>query len=52
MVNYLYDPLKISHNGELFSKEGQIAASSAVKSLSRQAERNILQAAEAKELTN
>ena len=52
MVNYLYDPLKISHNGELFSKEGQIAASSAVKSLSRQAERIILQAAEAKELTN
>ena len=52
MVNYLYDPLKISHNGELFSKEGQIAASSAVKSLSRQAERNILQAAEAKELAN
>ena len=52
MVNYLYDPLKISHNGELFSKEGQIAASSAVKSLSRQAERIILQAAEAKELAN
>ena len=52
MVNYLYDPLKISHNGELFSKEGQIAASSTVKSLSRQAERIILQAAEAKELAN
>lgn len=52
MVNYLYDPLKISHNVELFSKEGQIAASSTVKSLSRQAERIILQAAEAKELAN
>ena len=52
MVNYLYDPLKISHNVELFSKERQIAASSTVKSLARQAERIILHAAGAKELVN
>ena len=51
MVNYLYDLSKISQNVELFSKEGDISASTAIKALSRQAERNIMQKGKAKEFS-
>ena len=49
MVNYLYDLSKISQNVELFSKEGDISASTAIKALSRQAGRNIMPQGKAKE---
>ena len=51
MVNYLYDLSKISQNVELFSKEGEISANTTIKSLSRQAGRNIMQKGKAKELS-
>ena len=51
MVNYLYDLSKISRNVELFSKEGEISANTSIKSLSRQAGRNIMQKGKAKELS-
>ena len=51
MVNYLYDLSKISRNVELFSKEGEISANTTIKSLSRQAGRNIMQKGKAKELS-
>ena len=51
MVNYLYDLSKISQNVELFSKEGDISASTAIKALSRQAGRNIMQKGKAKEFS-
>ena len=51
MVNYLYDLSKISQNVELFSKEGEISANSTIKSLSRQAGRNIMQKGKAKEFS-
>ena len=51
MVNYLYDLSKISQNVELFSKEGEISANTTIKSLSRQAGRNIMQKGKAKEFS-
>ena len=51
MVNYLYDLSKISQNVELFSKEGEISANTTIKSLSRQAGRNIMQKGNAKEFS-
>ena len=51
MVNYLYDLSKISQNVELFSKEGDISASTTIKALSRQAGRNIMQKGKAKEFS-
>jgi len=51
MVNYLYDLSKISQNVELFSKEGDISANTTIKSLSRQAGRNIMQKGKAKEFS-
>ena len=51
MVNYLYDLSKISQNVEFFSKEGEISANTTIKSLSRQAGRNIMQKGNAKELS-
>ena len=51
MVNYLYDLSKISRNVELFSKEGEISANTTIKSLSRQAGRNIMQKGRAKEFS-
>ena len=51
MVNYLYDLSKISRYVELFSKEGEISANTTIKSLSRQAGRNIMQKGKAKELS-
>ena len=51
MVNYLYDLSKISQNVELFSKEGEISANTTIKSLSRQAGRNIMQKGKAKKLS-
>ena len=51
MVNYLYDLSKISRNVELFSKEGEISANTTIKSLSRQAGRNIMQKGKAKEFS-
>ena len=52
MVNYLYDLSKISQNVELFSKEGEISANTTIKSLSRQAGRNIMQKGKAKEFSH
>ena len=51
MVNYLYDLSKISQNVEFFSKEGEISANTTIKSLSRQAGRNIMQKGNAKEFS-
>ena len=51
MVNYLYDLSKISRNVELFSKEGEISTNTTIKSLSRQAGRNIMQKGNAKEFS-
>ena len=51
MVNYLYDLTKISQNVESFSKEGEVSANTTIKSLSRQAGRNIMQKGKAKELS-
>ena len=51
MVNYLYDLSKISQNVEFFSKEGEISANTTIKSLSRQAGRNIMQKGKAKEFS-
>ena len=51
MVNYLYDLSKISQNVELFSKEEEIPANTTIKSLSRQAGRNIMQKGKAKEFS-
>ena len=51
MVNYLYDLSKISRNVEVFSKEGEISANTTIKSLSRQAGRNIMQKGKAKEFS-
>ena len=51
MVNYLYDLSKISQNVESFSKEGEISANTTIKSLSRQAGRNIMQKGNAKEFS-
>jgi malonyl-CoA decarboxylase len=51
MVNYLYDLSKISQNVELFSKEGEISANTTIKSLSRQAGRNIMQKGKATEFS-
>ena len=49
MISYLKE--KISQNVELFSKEGEISANTTIKSLSRQAGRNIMQKGKAKELS-
>ena len=51
MVNYLYDLSKISQNVEFFSKEGEISANTTIKSLSRQAGRNIMQKGNAREFS-
>ena len=51
MVNYLYDLTKISQNVESFSKEGEVSANTTIKSLSRQAGRNIMQKGSAKEFS-
>jgi malonyl-CoA decarboxylase len=51
MVNYLYDLSRISQNVELFSKEEEIPANTTVKSLARQAGRNIMQKRNAKEFS-
>ena len=51
MVNYLYDLSKISQNVEFFSKEGEISANTTIKSLSRQAGRNIMQKGNANEFS-
>ena len=51
MVNYLYDLTKISQNVESFSKEGEVSANTTIKSLSRQAGRNIMQKGKAKEFS-
>jgi malonyl-CoA decarboxylase len=51
MVNYLYDLSKISQNVESFFKEGEISANTTIKSLSRQAGRNIMQKGKAKEFS-
>ena len=51
MVNYLYDLSKISQNVEFFSKEGEISANTTIKSLSRQAGRNIMQKGNTKEFS-
>ena len=51
MVNYLYDLSKISQNVEFFTKEGEISANTTIKSLSRQAGRNIMQKGNAKEFS-
>ena len=51
MVNYLYDLSKISQNVEFFSKEGEISANTTIKSLSRQAGRNIMQKGNAKDFS-
>ena len=51
MVNYLYDLSRISKNVELFSKEEEIPSNTTVKSLARQAGRNIMQKRNAKEFS-